>query len=199
MRTDLTQRDAAPMLYMSQRQGWWGATFILRTDGDPARYGNLVRSELEAVDPALPMTQPQTLAAVLSDDLAARRLPMLLMLTFSALALLLACIGIYALFANMAAAREREFGVRMALGSSRAAVAQLMLRQGALWMALGLAGGALGVYAVSRALRILVYGIAPLHHVSIAAAVGALVIAAGVALAVPVVRATRSDPVSVMR
>jgi ABC-type antimicrobial peptide transport system permease subunit len=87
----------------------------------------------------------------------------------------------------------------MALGASRSAVAGLVLRQGALWMGIGLAGGALGVYAVSRALRTLIFGIAPLDWPSIIAAVGALLIAATVALAIPVWRATRADPLSAMR
>jgi ABC-type antimicrobial peptide transport system permease subunit len=145
------------------------------------------------------MAHVTTLEGVIDEGLAGQRLPMLLMLAFAALALLLACIGIYALFANMAAARETEFGVRMALGASRSAVATLVLRQGALWMTIGLAGGALGIYAVSRALRTLIFGIAPLDWPSIAAAVGALLIAAAVALAVPVWRATHADPLSAMR
>lgn len=199
VRTDVTTTEPEPMLYTPLRQGWWGATYIVRTAGDPLRHANEIRRELASYDPTVPMANVTTLSDVIDEGLAGQRLPMMLMLSFAALALLLACIGIYALFANMAAARQTEFGVRMALGASRSAVARLVLRQGALWMAIGLAGGALGIYVVSRALRSLIFGIAPLDWLSIAAAVGALLIAATVALAVPVWRATRADPLSAMR
>jgi putative ABC transport system permease protein len=199
VRTSLTDTRAEPMLYRSLRQGWFGFTFLVRTATDPVDFTSTIRRELGAVDPTLPMADIITLDAVIDEGLASRRLPMMLMLSFGGLALLLACVGIYALFANMAIAREREFGVRIALGSSRGAVAALVLRQGALWMAAGLVGGAFGVIAVSRALRSLIYGVAPLDLVSLAAALGALLLSAGVALALPVYRATRADPVSTMR
>jgi putative ABC transport system permease protein len=199
VRTDLTETEPEPMLYTPLRQGWWGSTYVVRTAGDPLLLVNDIRRQLTTYDATVPMANVTTLKEVIDEGLAGQRLPMLLMLSFAALALLLACIGIYALFANMAAARETEFGVRMALGASRGAVATLILRQGALWMTIGLAGGAFGIYAVSRALRTLIFGIAPLDWPSIAAAVGALLIAAAVALAIPVWRATHADPLSAMR
>src|SRR5207244_1352954 len=79
------------------------------------------------------------------EGLASRRLPLLLIAAFSALALLLSSVGVYAMFASLAAAREREFGVRIALGSRPGAIVGLMLRQGAGWMAAGLLGGGIGM------------------------------------------------------
>ena len=78
-----------------------------------------------------------TLETVVSERFSARRLPVLLMTAFGALALLLASVGVYAMFASMAAAREREFGVRIALGASRRAIATLVLVQGGVWMLVG--------------------------------------------------------------
>ena len=121
------------------------------------------------------------------------------MMAFGALALLLASVGVYAMFAAMAAAREREFGVRVALGSSRGAIAALVLRQGALWMAAGLAGGAVGVVVVARLLRGLLYGVQPFDPVALGATALTLLVCAAVALLVPVRRATRADPISVLR
>ena len=80
-----------------------------------------------------------------SGGLASERLPVALMVGFGAIALILASVGIYAMCAAMAVAREREFAVRMALGSSRRAVAGLVIRQAALWMIVGLAAGIIGV------------------------------------------------------
>jgi putative ABC transport system permease protein len=199
VRTSLAETTSEPLLYTPVRQGWWGFSFVVRTSGDALSYAEQVRKTLAEMDPTLPMADVTTLDDVIDEGLASRRLPMLLMVSFGALALLLACIGIYALFANMAISREREFGVRMALGSTRSAVAALVLRQGALWMGIGLLGGAIGVFAVSSALRSLIYGIAPLDALSIATAVAALVVAAAIALAIPVHRATKADPLAVMR
>jgi putative ABC transport system permease protein len=160
---------------------------------------NPIRRELAALDRGLPLHNAMTLAAVLGERLAGRRLPVVLMTAFGALALLLASVGVYAMFASMAAAREREFGVRVALGSSRRAIAALVLRQGGVWMALGLAGGAIGIVVVTRLVRDLLYGVAPFDPVTLGVAVATLLACGTVALLVPVRRATRADPVAVLR
>ena len=121
------------------------------------------------------------------------------MTAFGALALLLASVGVYAMFASMAAAREREFGVRVALGATRRGIAGLVLRQGAVWMALGLAGGAVGVALVARFLRDLLYGVRPFDPVTLGVAVLTLLACGTIALLVPVRRATRVDPITVLR
>jgi hypothetical protein len=200
VRNDPTRPDAEPMSYGSSKQFTWSSfTYLIRTDGDPLALVGAVRRELAAADPGLPLKKAAPLSALLADGLAGRRLPVVLMLGFGALALLLASVGVYAMFANMAAAREREFGVRVALGSSRGAIAGLVLRQGALWMAVGLAGGAVGVLAVARALDSLLYGVAPLDPVVLGITAATLLVCATIALLVPVRRATRADPIAVLR
>jgi ABC-type antimicrobial peptide transport system permease subunit len=87
----------------------------------------------------------------------------------------------------------------VALGSSRRAIAGLVLRQGAVWMAAGLAGGAVGVALVAHLLRDLLYGVAPFDPVTLGASAATLLACAVVALLVPVRRATRADPVAVLR
>jgi ABC-type antimicrobial peptide transport system permease subunit len=121
------------------------------------------------------------------------------MTAFGALALLLASVGVYAMFAAMAAAREREFGVRIALGSSRGAIARLVLRQGGVWMLAGLVVGAGGVVVVARLVRGLLYGVAPFDPLALGLAVVLLLASAAVALLVPVHRATRVDPITALR
>lgn len=124
---------------------------------------------------------------------------MLLIMAFGALALFLVSVGVYALFATMAAGREREFGVRMALGSSRSAIAALVLRQGAAWMIAGLAGGMVGVVLVVRMLQDLLYGVAPFDPITLGGAVATLLMCATVALLAPVRRATRVEPAVALR
>ena len=140
-----------------------------------------------------------TLDAAVGEGLAARRLPVMLMTAFAALALLLASVGVYGMFASMAAAREREFGVRMALGSRPSAIAGLMLRQGVGWMAVGLSGGALGITLVVQLLRGMLYGVPPFDPIALGSAVAILVGCATVALLIPVRRATRVDPMVALR
>ena len=200
VRNDPARPDAEPMAYRPTRQEPWPlATFFLRTRGDPDALVRPAERALAEVDPGLPVQRSVTLGALLGEGLAGRRLPTLLLTAFGALALLLASVGVYAMFANLAAAREREFGVRMALGSSRGAIAGLVLRQGAAWMAAGLAGGALGIVAVARLLRTLLYGVPPFDPVALGVAVAILLACATVALLVPVHRATRVDPATALR
>ena len=162
VRNDLARPDAEPMTYRSHRQeSTQRFCVLLRTHGDPLALVRPLQREVAALDPSLPVQQAMTLDAAVGEGLAARRLPVMLMTAFSALALLLASVGVYGMFASMAAAREREFGVRMALGSRPSAIAGLMLRQGVGWMAVGLSGGALGITLVVQLLRGMLYGVPP--------------------------------------
>jgi putative ABC transport system permease protein len=199
VRNDPTHLRPEPMMFIGLRQMPFGETFMVRTAGDPLALVGTVRRALASIDPTLPMYKVATMRSVIDDGFAMRRLPVVLMTAFGALALLLASVGVYAMFASMAAAREREFGVRIALGSSRGAVAALVLRQGGLWMAVGLAAGTAGVATASRLLRTQLYGVPPFDPVAIGLAVVALLGCAGVALLVPVRRASRVDPITVLR
>ena len=201
VRVDPALPAPGPLAYATNRQDdlWTGRDFLLRTRGDPLALLKPAQRELAALDPAVPLRDPRPLRAIVDERLAGRRLPVLLMTAFGALALVLASVGIYALFASMAAAREREFGVRVALGSSPHAIAALVLRQGAVWMAAGLVVGALGVVLVVRMLGGLLYGVRPFDPVALGTAVATLVACSVVALLVPVRRATRVDPITVLR
>ena len=200
IRVDPALAAPGPMAYASNRQDdlWTGRDFVVRSTGDATALLPLFQRELATLDPGIPLRDPMTLRAIVDERVAPRRLPVLLMIAFGALALLLASVGVYAMFANMAAAREREFGVRVALGASRGGIAGLVLRQGAVWMALGLAGGAAGVVVVARVLRGLLYGVAPFDPLALGLAVVLLLLCGVVALLVPIRRATRVDPISVL-
>jgi putative ABC transport system permease protein len=200
VRNDRARADAEPMLYRSHRQaGWPLASILLRTAGEPMTLLKPVERELASIDAGLAFERAATLRASIGEGIARRQVPVLLMTAFGALALLLASIGVYAMFASIAAAREREFGVRMALGSRPRAIAGLLLRQGAGWMAAGLAGGVLGVGLVVRLLRGLLYEVPPFDPIALGAAVAILLCSAALALLVPLRRATRVDPAVALR
>jgi predicted permease len=199
VRNDPTRLAPDPMMYLPFRQEVFGNTVAIRTSADPIALTNTVRKVIASIDPMIPTYKFATMQEVLGDTFAMRRLPVVLMTSFGALALLLASVGVYAMFANMAAAREREFGVRMALGSSPGAIAALVLRQGGRWMVLGLVIGAVGVTMTARFLRTQLFGVPEFDLVAIGAAVIVLLVCASVALLVPVRRATRVDPITVLR
>jgi ABC-type antimicrobial peptide transport system permease subunit len=158
-----------------------------------------VEHELAVLDRGLPLDHTMALRAQIGEQFAARRLPVMLMVGFAALTLLLASVGIYGMFASMAAAREQEFGIRMALGSRPSGIVALMLRQGAGWMAIGLAGGGFGIIVVVRLLRNLLYGVQPFDPVALGSAIAILAGCATVALLIPVHRAIRVDPMVALR
>jgi putative ABC transport system permease protein len=199
VRNDPTHLSPEPTMYLPLRQEPFADAFAVRTSADPLSLVTSVRRTIAAVDPNIPMYKVATMKSVLGDAFAPRRLPVVLMTAFGALALLLASVGVYAMFANMAAAREREFGVRVALGSSPAGIVRLVLGQGGVWMVLGLAVGAFGVMLAGRLVRTQLFGVAPLDPVAIGVAVVTLLVCAGVALLVPVRRASKVDPISVLR
>src|SRR5581483_3139000 len=147
VRNDPTHLAPEPMMFTPLRQQPFADRFIVRTSGDPMALSSAVRRTIETLNPRLPVYNFQTMESVIATGFAPRRLPVTLMAGFGALALLLASVGVYAMFAAMTAAREREFGVRVALGSPRRAIATLVLRQGGVWLGAGLAVGAVGVVA----------------------------------------------------
>jgi hypothetical protein len=207
VRNDPARGESDPIAYASLRQHPGGMrTLVLRSrcvNGadtcDPLALHAAVRREVAAIDPTIPTDRAATLSSVVDGGLAGRRLAVVLMSAFGALALLLASVGVYAMFAAMAAAREREFAVRVALGSSGRGIATLVLRQATTWAAIGLALGAAGIVAVTRMVRSLLYATSPFDAVAIGLAVTLLVVGGAIGLVAPIRRATRVDPMTVLR
>jgi predicted permease len=200
VRNDPARAEPEPITYVSRRQEPTGnLSYIIRASGNPLTLAKPIQRAATAYDADLATHDEITMRSLLSSGLAGRRLPVVLMTGFGALALLLASVGVYAMFAAMGAAREREFGVRVALGSSPQGIAGLVLRQGATWMAVGMAGGIIGVVLVGSMLRNLLYGVKPFDPVTLLATTLMLLACASIALLGPVRRATQVDPISVMR
>ncbi|HUG97659.1 MAG TPA: ABC transporter permease [Gammaproteobacteria bacterium] len=200
VRNDPARLEAQPMTYMSHRQEAVAALYLAaRTHGEPGAALSMIERELAAMDPALPFHEAAPLATTLAANLAPRRLPVILMMGFSGLALLLAAVGVYAMFATMAAARERELGIRVALGATRAAIARLVIGQGARWLGIGVVLGAVATVGAGYALRDLLFGVSSFDPVTLLAAAAVLVGAAVIALLAPVRKATSVDPMQVLR
>jgi len=114
VRNSATALRPETMMFHSLRQAPFGENVAVKTSGAPSGMTTAVRGVLREIDPGLPMYQVATMENVIARGYAAQRLPALLMIGFGVLALLVASVGIYAMFATMASAREREFGVRIA-------------------------------------------------------------------------------------
>jgi predicted permease len=172
---------------------------VVRTPGDPLQLAAALRRAVWAVDPDQSVSNVRTLETLVGGQLSERRTIAFLFTTFSALVLVLAALGVYGLMAFVVASRAREFGLRMALGAERRDVARSVARQGALWIGSGVAAGLAGSLAVTQTLESLLYEVQPVDAVSLAAAIVALSTAGTVAALVPVWRATRVDPMTVLR
>ena len=199
VRNDPTRLQPEPTMFLSSRQKPYADVFVVRTANEPTTLTSAIRRAVASFDPTIPIYKMATMHDVLGGRFAPQRLPVVLMTGFGVLTLLLASVGIYAMFANMTVAREREFGVRVALGSTRGAIARLVLRQGAVWMVFGLAAGAVGVVMAARLLRTQLFGVPAFDPIAIGLAILTLVVCAALALMLPVRKASRVDPINVLR
>jgi ABC-type antimicrobial peptide transport system permease subunit len=133
-----------------------------------------------------------------SESLARERLAMRVALAFGGVALFLSALGIYGVLAYLVAQRSHEIGIRIALGSTVRQVFALVLREGAVLVAVGLAAGVAGIVLLGRALQGLVYGIAPTDPVLIGLVAVVLAGTALAASALPARRATKVNPIVVL-
>jgi putative ABC transport system permease protein len=195
VRTSSLADDAEPHLYMPLLQrNEWRLYGVVRVEGDPLRIAHDVRAAVRQLDPAQPVYAVRTMDDYLDDAIAQPRLRATLVAGSSAVAVLLAVTGLYALLAYIAATRTREVGLRMALGATQLQMVHFIARWALRVIAAGIVAGVAGAMAMTRSMRALLFGIDPLDP-----ATYALVIAvfAGVALTagvLPALRAARVDP-----
>jgi predicted permease len=171
----------------------------IRTTSNPEALASAVRREIWAVDPNLAISDVRTLETIVEGQIADRKVQTGLFTAFAGLALFMAALGVYGLLSFVVTSRMRELGVRTAMGAQRRDLVSLIARDSAIWVACGLAGGLALAMVVSRSMSAIIYGIEPLDWVSLATSWSVLAIVAGLAALLPVWRATRVDPVMVLR
>ncbi len=168
--------------------------YAVRTKGDPAAMAGSVRAAIDGLDPQLPVFDVQTMAERMDASLAGQRSAMLLAMAFGVVALLLSAIGVYGVLAYLVAQRTKEIGIRIALGSSRAAVFRLVLQEGLALVAAGFLLGGIGIVALKRGLDSLLFGVSAADPGVLILTTMLLAIVALAAGALPARRATRIDP-----
>jgi predicted permease len=200
--------EPRPTLYLSHAQAapqmraeglGRGATIVLRGAGEPASRVASLRRRVAEVDPALVLFDVEPLERVVDDSLARPRLLAWLLGGFSAVALLLAGLGIYGLLTQLVGQRQRELAVRFALGARRADVQRLVIGGVARLVAVGLAVGIAGGLAAGRGLAGLLHGVGAADPLTLGATTAILGAAALAACWLPARRAARVDPNRVLR
>ncbi|HEX7630656.1 MAG TPA: ABC transporter permease, partial [Lacunisphaera sp.] len=174
-------------------------TAVIRTSGDARALHNAIRAQVFAVDKDQPVSSIKPLESIVADSMAQQRFAMLLLTVFSAVALVIAAVGIYGVMAYSVSQRTSEIGIRMALGASPGSVLQLILRQGLGVIAAGLAVGLVSALFAGRLLESLLYQTTARDPLTLAAIAGLLALVALVACLIPARRATRVDPLVALR
>lgn len=199
---NLPEQPAFYNTYQQQDQPWKRWMYLaVRTDGNTGALTAQVKHQIWSVDKQIPVTKLRTMTEVMAASLAAQsqRFNMTMMGIFSAVALLLAAIGIYGVISFSVTQRTHEIGVRMALGAKTGDVMRSVLREGAQLAGIGVAIGIGAAFALTRVMSSLLFGVSATDPMIFA---GISIILTGVALGatfIPARRATKVDPMVALR
>jgi putative ABC transport system permease protein len=193
-------RAPRPELYRPLAQTFmFPMAFVVRTSADPVQLSAAVRQAAYAVDPTVPVAELRSLEALLASSLGRPRFLAFLLSLFAAVGLLLTVVGVYGVVAYWVRQREREFGIRLALGAAPQRIAGGVLRQGIVYAVIGLSLALPAAFALTQLMRTVVYGVSvhdPVTFVILPLAVLGVTVAATY---FPARRAARVDPVTTMR
>ena len=176
-----------------------GGYIVLRSGLPPEQMENVLRATARSIDPQLALTQVQTMQQSVSDTEAPRRFNTAIITGFAIAAVLLAVLGIYSVIAFSVASRVQEMAIRMALGSQRSGIIQLVLVSGTKLAVMGCGIGLVGAAAASSLLRSLLFGVSPFDPVVLVLAAIAVLLLALAASALPASRAASIDPMQALR
>lgn len=173
--------------------------FLIRSGLLPDALASTIQREIWQIDPQVAIPVLKSLDTQMAESVATERLQAIVLSAFGAAALLLSVLGVYGVLAYSVSLRAPEFGIRVALGSSRASLLALVLREAARPVFAGIVLGTLGGFGAARAIRSMLYETQSLDPASLGASLALLLVAALLAAAVPAYRASRTDPLHVLR
>ncbi|HTR77717.1 MAG TPA: ABC transporter permease [Gemmatimonadaceae bacterium] len=195
--------DADPRLQVylpyAQTRNVSNLAFAVRTGDDPMREVAAARAAIRAVDHDMPISRIRVMDDLIEQSMGQRRLSMILLGSFAAIAILLAAIGIYGVMSHSVSQRTRELGIRMALGAARPRVMAMVIGQGMALSVAGLALGLAGAYGVTRLLSSQLYAVKATDPATFGTVAAGLAAISLLAVIVPALRATRVDPVVALR
>ena len=192
--------EPTPAYYVPQTQTPFDQmTVVVKTTNDPRSVVTAVTKEVGALDRDLPVFGVKTMDEYLAASVAAPRFNTTLLSIFAAVALALTIVGLYGVMSYAVAQRTNEIGIRMALGAQTRDVMRLVVKQGVKLVALGLALGLVGSFALMRLLTALLFGVTKHDPLTFAAVSVLLAAVALLACYIPARRATRIDPLAALR
>jgi hypothetical protein len=204
IRHDSLDAPAAPAIYLPYLQDETNhdmatMSLFVRADGNAMALADRVRDRIHAVEPNQPVQNIQNVADLVSQSVATRRYTLVLVGAFAAVGLLLAAVGVYGVISYVTSQREREFGIRIALGATRGRVVSHVLRRSAILTAFGSVVGIVCSFFLTRSLSSLLFEVRPLDLLSFSAAVTLLALVSFGASLLPAWRAARIDPIIAMQ
>ena len=190
--------DAAYYMPFAQEYGQ-RMYLVVRTSDEAANLAETLRREIQSVDAGVALAQIATMEQAMNLSVSRPRFNTMLLSLFAAIALALAVVGIYGLIAYWVAQRTHEIGVRMALGAAPAEVVKMVVRQGVLLAATGIAIGLSGAFTLTHLLNTMLFGIGATDALTFATAPFGIMLVVLLATFLPAFRATRISPVVALR
>jgi predicted permease len=193
-------QPAAPTVYEFTREHEWsGLALVVKTSVPPLSIAQAARAAIHEIDAMQPIEEIRTMQAVVDETLVSQRFSAVLLGLFAAVALTLAAVGIYSVLSYIVRGRSREIGIRTALGAQRRDIVGLVVSEGMAPALIGIAAGGAGAMVSARLLEKLVFGVSASDPLTLVLVAVTLTFVALLASLVPAYRASRVDPLAVLR
>jgi putative ABC transport system permease protein len=195
-------REGLPQVWLrndAEGPTWSSMAWVIRTHRAPMSLVPEVRNTIRAIDPRLPLEQVRAMDEIVSDALRQQRISAVLIAGISLGALLLAAMGLFALMSGTVTRRRHELAVRMALGAGHHRILRLVMKEGAVLVAIGLLIGLPGVYLGGRLLQGMLFGVSPWDPATLVAVTLGLAAVAMAATYLPARRVLGIEPAGVLR
>src|SRR5579859_4670500 len=198
---EVNLRDApSPTYFFSMLQGGTGSVHVLvRTQTDPDALANSISREIWAAYPDQPVTHLTTMSRTISESVGNERLRSVLLVAFAGIGFALALVGVYGVISYSVARRIQEIGIRMALGAAPRDVLRMVIGQGLVPVALGVAIGATAAFGLTRLVASELYGVKPSDPATFIGATLLVLAVSVLACCIPARRAMRVDPIVALR
>jgi putative ABC transport system permease protein len=196
---ELADAPAPTVYWFTRERDSQDAMFVLRTSVAPGTIAQPAAGVIRAIDPEQPVENVRTMVQVRDERLTSQRFSALLLGLFAAVALVLASVGIYSVLSYIVRGRSREIGIRTALGAQTADVLRLVIAEGMSPALVGIAAGTIGALASAKVLQGLVFGVSASDPLTLVAVGATLALVALMASLAPAYRASRIDPLKVLR
>jgi putative ABC transport system permease protein len=195
----LAQKTPRQLFRPYTQAAWPWMQVVVRTEGDPLSFTRVVKDAMLRVEPERGVSKMRTMSNIVESSVGSRRFPMMLLAAFSALALVLAAIGIVGVVSYSVTQRRNEIGIRMALGAKARDVLTLIVGGSMRWVLLGVVAGIAGSLLVTRFLVSLLYDVKPADPMVLGGVVGLLLAVALTSSYACARRATTVDPLVTLR